>query len=144
MEEEKTGETRQMTAEEAWHEVGRQFQALGESLAAALRASWRDPEHRERVETMQDGLEAKVKDLDAAIQDALRSPQAQQAKADAKKAAESLREAGEQTVLEIRPHLVSALKQLSNEINRMIGSMEGSDQAEEEAASPDKDPAARE
>jgi hypothetical protein len=111
---------------DAWQEVGRQFQILGESLAAAVRASWQDPEHRKRMQAVRDDLEAMVKELDLAIQGAAASPQAQQARSDVKKAAASLRQAGEQTAQEARPHLLSALKQVNEELQKMVGRMESS------------------
>ena len=125
------------TPGDAWQEVGRQFQILGESLAAAVRASWSDPEHRKRVQEMQGSLETMVKDVDQALQDAVRSPQAQQARAEAKKAAESLREAGEQTVVEVRPRLLAALKQVNEELQQLFG-RSASSGPEQPAAEEDK------
>ena len=117
------GQPQQSTAD-AWQEVGRQFQILGETLAAAFRTSWHDPEHRKRMQAVQGNLEAMVKEVDVAIQNAAQSPQAQQARTEAKRAAESLRTAGEQTVQEIRPQLLSALKQVNDELQKMVGRME--------------------
>ena len=43
-------------AGDSWQEVGRQFQALGESLAAAIRVSVDNVETRQRMQGMQDGI----------------------------------------------------------------------------------------
>jgi vacuolar-type H+-ATPase subunit I/STV1 len=109
---------------EAWQEVGQQFQALGESLAAAFRTAWHDEENRRRVQEMQAGLEAMVKEVGQAIKESAAKPQVQQVKGEAQKAAESLRAASEQTAQEVRPHLLSALRQLNDELQKLIGRME--------------------
>jgi len=43
----------------------------------------------------------------------------------ARQAADSLKNAGEQTVEEVRPHLLSALEQLNRELDRLIQGMQG-------------------
>lgn len=116
------------SANDSWQEVGRQFQALGQSLAAAIRVSLDNVEARQRMQGMQDGIEAMVKDIDRAMTDAVTSPEGQKVKAEAQKAADSLKAAGEQTVQEVRPQLVTALKQVNDELQRMISRMEGTQQ----------------
>ena len=113
------------SAGESWQEVGRQFEVLGASLAAAMRVSVDNEATRQRMRGMQDGIEAMVKDVDRAMTGLATSPEGQRAKAEAQKAAESLRNAGEQTVQEVRPQLLSALKQVNEELRRMISRMEG-------------------
>ncbi|MCL4562543.1 MAG: hypothetical protein M1281_18265 [Chloroflexi bacterium] len=109
---------------EAWQEVGRQFEALGDSLAQALRTAWKDEGNRQKVKEMQNGLESMVKKIDQAIQEKAATPEGQQIKEEAKKAAENLRTAGQQTYQEVRPRLVTALQQLNSEIQKMIDRME--------------------
>jgi hypothetical protein len=65
-----------------------------------------------------------VNSVATAIRETADSPQGQQFKSDAKKTAESFRSAGEQTVQEVRPQIVSALRQLNDELQKMIGRME--------------------
>ena len=127
MSEEKTtkpAEEPQPKSGEAWDEVGKQFQALGESQAAAFRTAVHNEENRRRVQEMQSGLESMVNDVGKAIRESAASPQVQQMRTEAEKAAESLRVAGEQTVQEVRPHLLSALHQLNAELQKMISRME--------------------
>jgi len=114
----------QPTSSEAWEEVGKQFQALGESLAAAFRAAWHNEENRQRVQEMQSGLEAMVNEVGKAIKESAATPQVQQMRTEAEKAAASLRVAGEQTAQEVRPHLLSALRQANAELQKMISHME--------------------
>ena len=125
-----TGETEKQTTEEAWREVGRQFQALGESLAEAFRTAWESEEPRRHVQNMQDGLEAMIDHVDRAIKEASASPKAEKIRGEAGKAAESLRAAGEQTWQEARPHLLSALTQINAELQRMISRLKEESAAE--------------
>ena len=112
------------SASDPWQEVGKQFQTLGESLATALRATWNDEQNRKRVQEMQKGVESMLNDVGKAIDETAKSPHVQQAKTDAQKAAESLRTASEQTMQEVRPHLVSALRQLNEELQKLVGRLE--------------------
>ncbi len=112
------------SSSEAWQEVGKQFQALGDSLATAFRAAWTDEQNRKRVQDMRQGVEQMLSEVGKALDDTAKSPQMQQAKTEAKKAAESMRTAGEQTYQEIRPQIESALRQLNDELQKFIGRME--------------------
>jgi len=120
----KPAEETQPMAGEAWEEVGKQFQALGESLAVAFRTAWHNEENRRRLQEMQAGLESMVNEVGKAIKESAASPQVQQMRTEAEKAAESLRAASEQTVQEVRPHLLSALRQVNAELQKMISRME--------------------
>jgi hypothetical protein len=120
-----TENTEKQTADEAWREVGRQFQALGESLAEAFRTAWESEETRRHVQNMQDGLEAMVNRVDQALKEAVASPKGEKLRAEAEKAAESLRTAGEQTWQEVQPHLLSALNQINAELQKMTGRLKG-------------------
>jgi hypothetical protein len=122
MTEEQTRE--EHTAEEAWSEVGRQFEALGESLARAFRAAWESEETRRQVQSVQDGLEKMVSKVNRAVEDAGQSPQVQKLRAEADKTAESLRAAGEQTWQEAQPHLLAALSKINAELKRVIDRIE--------------------
>ena len=104
--------TDERTTEEAWREVGRQFQALGEGLATAFRTAWESEENRLHLEGMKTGLEAMVDKVSQAIQVASDSPEVQKVRREAGKAAESARIAGEKALQDARPHLLSALSQV--------------------------------
>lgn len=109
---------------EAWKDVGNQFQSLGESIARALRTAWDGVENKQEVQEMRRGLESMVNDIGKAIQETSSSPQGQQVRTEARKAAESLRSAGEQTYREAQPHLVSALRQIDESLRRAINNIE--------------------
>ena len=109
---------------DAWEDVGKQFQTLGESLAKAFRAAWANEQNQQRVQEMRSGLELIVRNVDQAIQDTASSPEGQKIKSEASRAAESLRTATEKTAQEVRPHLVSALRQANEELQKFIDRME--------------------
>ena len=129
-----TEKTEKQTTDEAWREVGRQFQALGESLAEAFRTAWESEENRRHVKNMQEGLEAMIEQVGQALKEADASPEAQKIRGEAEKATESLRAAGEQTWQEVRPHLLSALDQINAELQKMIGRLKEEEPAPEASA----------
>ena len=137
-----TEKTEKQTTDEAWREVGRQFQALGESLAEAFRTAWESEENRRHVKNMQEGLEAMIEQVGQALKEADASPEAQKIRGEAEKATESLRTAGEQTWQEVRPRLLSALDQINAELQKMIGRLKEEEPAPEASATaevaPDK------
>lgn len=112
------------TSGNVWHEVGGQFQALGESLATAFRTAWKSEENRKHAQAMQTGLKAMVDEIGKAIQETAALPETQKARSKAEKTAQSLHAAGQQTWQEARPHLVSALRQLNIEVQKAISQLE--------------------
>jgi hypothetical protein len=113
------------TTEETWREVGEQFKALGESLATAFRTAWEKEETREHVRGMKEGLEAMVDQVGRAIEEASASVEGQKMREELERAAESARAAGEKTLQDARPHLVSALDTVNAELQKLIRRMEG-------------------
>ncbi|MGD2104105.1 MAG: hypothetical protein PVJ55_03185 [Anaerolineae bacterium] len=127
MAEEQTNEQRaerQQSAEDAWREVGRQFEALGESLSTAFRAAWEREETQQHVRSMQAGLEKLVDRVDRAVKEAAESREGRRLRAEAEQTAESLRHAGEQTWQEVRPELLNALTKANAELQRFIDELE--------------------
>ncbi len=102
---------------EAWREVGHQFKELGEGLSAAFQAAWQHEEVRQHAQEMKTGLEAMVKQVGRAIDETVSSPGVQRATSQAVKA-------GEQAAREARPHLVRALRQINDELQRLVERME--------------------
>ena len=126
--------TNEQTTEETWREVGGQFQALGESLAQAFRTAWENEENRQHLRDMRTGLEAMVDNVGQAIKEASDSPDGQKVRQEAQKAAASARAAGGQALQEARPHLLSALRQVNAELQKMIGHLEERQPASKDAA----------
>ncbi len=124
MSEEKTS-TRGSAADtgkaDTWREVGENFKSLGESLAAAFKDTLGNEEVKQKLRASMDSLAAGIND---AVKEAADSEHAQQVRGEVEKAAKSAHEAGKQTYQDIRPHIVSSLRQLSVELHRMIDRLE--------------------
>jgi uncharacterized protein (DUF2342 family) len=108
---------------DAWKEVGAQFQALGAGLATAFKTAWADEENKRHMKEMQAGLESMVNELGAAIKAGATSPEAKQVKEEAGKTLGTFRAAGEKTVQEVRPTLITALHQLNDQVQKLLGRM---------------------
>ena len=111
------------STEESWQEVGRQFEVLGSSLAQAFRTAWSNIETSTEAQQVKTGLESMLREVGQAIDDTTKTPEAQKLKEDAKRTAESLRTAGEQTVQEARPQILSALQKANDELQKLIDKM---------------------
>jgi hypothetical protein len=116
--------SKEQTTQEVWRDVGQQFQALGKSLAQAFRTAWEDEGNRQHVQDMQTGLEAMVNEIGQAIKEASSSPQGQKVRQEVEKAAESAHAAGKQALKDARPHLLSALRQVNTELEKIINDLD--------------------
>lgn len=124
---ESMGENREQktqNVDESWREVGRQFEALGSALAQAFRSAWTHVESKPEARQVKEGLESMVREVGQAIEEAASTEEAQRVKEEAKRAVESLRVAGEQTVDEVRPQLLTALKKVNEELQKLIEQMD--------------------
>lgn len=117
-------EQRTQNVDESWREVGRQFEALGNALARAFRSAWAHVESKPEAQQVKEGLESMVREVGQAIEEAASTEEAQKVKEEAKRAVESLRVAGEQTVEEVRPQLLTALKKVNEELQKLIEQMD--------------------
>ena len=117
-------ENPQSATSEAWRDVGKQFEALGKSLAAAARAAWEDETNRRHLEQMQAGLEQMADDVDKAIKSAAAAVDDEKVKATAKEAAKSARVAGERTLEDARPYVTYALRQTRDGLQSLIDRLE--------------------
>ncbi len=111
-------------AREAWEDVGRQFERLGQSLAAAFSALWESEETQQHVGTLRDGLQSLADEVSAAVNQTTAAPEAEKVKFEAQKAAESARQAVEKAAEEARPQITSALKQVNVELQKLIERLE--------------------
>jgi ABC-type transporter Mla subunit MlaD len=120
---EQAADSQQATAD-AWRDVGKQFEALGKSLAAAARAAWEDETNRRHLEQMQAGLEQMADDMGKALKSAATAVEDETVKASVKEAAKSVRAAGEQTLGDARPYLTYALRQTREGLQALIDRLE--------------------
>ena len=113
------------SSSERWSEVGEQFQALGETIAQALRATWEREDTREQMKDLQTGLEGLVSNVEGAILDFGESSEGQRLQSEAKRAAGSARAAGEKAWEDAQPHILSALQQVNAEIRKVTSRLQG-------------------
>ncbi|MHB1004962.1 MAG: hypothetical protein ACYC3S_04880 [Chloroflexota bacterium] len=113
--EEKPGEN-----EDAWEEVGQQFRSLGNSLASAFRTAWKDEKNQQRLREVQESMTDMANHVGSAIHEAAESPEGQRARDEAAKAADAVRNAGQETAREVAPPLLSALRQVNAELKRVL------------------------
>lgn len=111
-------------AGDAWQEVGRQFQRLGESLAAAFQTTMQDETTRQNMKDLQNGLENAVQGIRSTVQKGVSELEGKNFSEQARQTADSLINAGEQTVEEVKPHLLSALQELNHELDQLIQTMQ--------------------
>ena len=111
------------TSAESWKEVAAQLQSLGDALASALKTAWTSEENKRHLKEMRSGIEAMVEELNAAIKDTAASAQAQQLKSEAERTLATVRSAGEKTVQDVRPKLVSALTSANEELRKALARM---------------------
>ena len=129
-----TGE--KQSPEEAWQEVGRQIEALSDSLAHAFRAAWEREETQSHVRSVEKGLEKVADDIDRAVSEAGESQQARRIRTEARRTAGSLRQAGEKTWEDVRPRVLSGLRQVEDRLNALIENLER--EAEDQEAAPNQ------
>ncbi len=118
------GEQRQTAASEAWQEVGRHFQALGDSLAVAFKTAWQSETNRQHLQELQASLEAMADKVSQTAKEVAASPEAQQVRGEVEKVAQSAQAAGQQTLAEVQPRLLDALRQVKVEIEKIISRLE--------------------
>ena len=109
---------------ESWKEVGKQFAALGKSVGEAIQAVWSNEQTQRQVKEVKAGLETMVSEVNTAVNKVTSTPEAQKIKGEAVKAAQSAKAAGEQTVQEVRPQLITALRTLNDEMQKLIDRLE--------------------
>lgn len=125
---------------ESWKEVGKQFAALGKSVGEAIQAVWSNEQTQRQVKEVKAGLETMVSEVNTAVNKVTSTPEAQKIKGEAVKAAQSAKAAGEQTVQEVRPQLITALRTLNDEMQKLIDRLEAEPSPAPETP-PDEPPA---
>ena len=114
----------QANVSDSWKEVGKQFATLGKSVGEAIQAMWSSEQTQRQVKEVKAGLETMASEVNTAINKVTSTPEAQKIKGEAVKAAQSAKAAGEQTVQEVRPQLLSALRTLNDEMQKLIDRLE--------------------
>jgi hypothetical protein len=105
---------------QAWVEVGHQFEQLGKSLAEAFAVLWESEETQGQLSSVRDRLESLADEVSAAVDKSAASPEAQEMKSEAYKAAEATRQTTDRFVEGARPQITTALVQANAELQKLI------------------------
>jgi hypothetical protein len=119
-----SGQERTATALEDWAEIGQHFWVLGESLTTALKAAWQREENRQQWYRLQTSVQEVAEQVDQAAKELVESPQFRQARLEVDKAAQPAQAAGQRAFHEIQPYLLTALRQLRSEVDKLITHLE--------------------
>lgn len=114
----------QKKTDDAWENVGEQFRRLGESLAAAISATWESEDTQQYFEQVKVEVSAATRQISTAIKQAADSEEGQRVQAEVGKAAESVRGKSAEIYEEIRPELVTAFRTIRAEVDKIIHQME--------------------
>ena len=99
----------------SWQDVAKEFEALGKTLGDVLRGAWRGQDNEAGLGRLRDSLESLIAELNRAVEG---TPEAQQAREQLLQLTESIRASAERASGELRPELVSMLRQANAELRR--------------------------
>ncbi|MCA1646387.1 MAG: hypothetical protein LC797_13315 [Chloroflexi bacterium] len=102
----------------SWQDVAAEFEALGKTLGDVVRDAWRRQDTDAGLGRLRDSLDAMVRDVNRAVEG---TPDAQQARDQFVHLTDSLRAAAERASDELRPELLSMLRQANGELRRLSG-----------------------
>jgi hypothetical protein len=100
----------------SWEDVGAEFEALGKTLGDALRGAFQRQDSDAGLGRLGDSLQSMIGELNRAIEG---SPEAQQARDQLVQLTESIRAAAEKASAEVRPELLTLLRQANAELRRL-------------------------
>ena len=103
----------------SWEDVAKEFQALGETLGEAVRAAWQRTDNDQRMRELHDSLNSMIEDVNRTVEQSATTPEAQQAREQFARLTETIRQATEQATKELRPELISMLRQANAELRRL-------------------------
>jgi CHASE3 domain sensor protein len=103
-----------------WREVGEKFNALGNALSEAFRATMDDPKTQEAFDKVREGLSQAVEEVEDAARYARENPKVQKFAEDAGAVFADFEGVGEETIEKTRPYLVRALKSLQTALGNLI------------------------
>ena len=121
--------------EDAWQDVGKQFQKLGESLSSDSQRAWENEDNRRTLHNLSEGLKTLANDVGQALDDAAASDEGQRMRQEVEKAAKSASEVGAEACRDVRPHVVSVLNRASTELQKLIGNLEAESGTDEPSES---------
>ena len=106
---------RSSPTETSWQDVGAEFEALGKTLGEVLRGAWQRQDADAGLNRLRDSLQSMIQDINRAVDG---TPEAQEARDGLAEVTERIRAAAAQAGDELRPELVSMLRQANAELRR--------------------------
>jgi hypothetical protein len=100
----------------SWQDVASEFEALGKTLGDMLRGAWQGQDNDAGLGHLRDALDSMIGELNRAVDG---TPEAQQARDQLVHLTESIRAAAARAGDEMRPELVSLLRQANAELRRL-------------------------
>lgn len=98
----------------SWQDVAAEFEALGKTLSDVLRDAWQRPDDA-GLARLRESLQSMIQDLNRAVEG---TPEAQQARDQFAHLTESIRSAAVQASDELRPELLTMLRQANAQLRR--------------------------
>jgi hypothetical protein len=99
----------------SWQDVRAELTLLGKTVGDVLRTAWERSESEPIVRQMRESVESAIADLDHAAEG---SPETRQARDQLMRLAEAIRSAAETAGEQVRPELLSLLRQANGELRR--------------------------
>ena len=102
----------------SWQDVRAEVQALGNTLGDVFRMAWRSQDADSALSRLRQLLSSATQELNETVDG---TPEAQQARDQLVRVADSLRQAAERAGDEVRPELLRMLRQANVELRRRSG-----------------------
>jgi hypothetical protein len=100
----------------SWQDVGAEFEALGKTLGDAMRGAWQSQDTQAGLSPIRDSLQSVLEQVEHAFDG---TPEAQHARDQLVRLTESIRAAAARAGDEVRPELLSMLRQANAELRRL-------------------------
>jgi len=110
----------QTTKSNPWDDILKDFQSLGQNISKAVQEAVHDEKYKESLKDLRQGLENTVNQVAKSIDEAVKSPQAEEVKVEVKKAVGEVKEAGSKAYSDTKPFLITALQTLNDGIQKLI------------------------
>lgn len=115
--------------EEKVENIAAEFAALGKRFGEALRVAWQSEERHRLQEDLKEGLDRFTKEVDEAVRDLRKSEVGQKVQEGTQKAAEDVKSG--KVGSEVRRATITALRSLSEALDRMANSFTPYEEGEE-------------
>jgi hypothetical protein len=100
----------------SWQDVATEFGALGDTLSDLLRTAWRRSDGDALVTSFRDSLRSVVDDVNRATEG---NPETQRARGELTRLIESIRAAAKEAGEEVRPELLTLLREANAQLRRL-------------------------